>query len=985
MALALVALALLLWWRCSAPTGETPGNEPTGSDRDSAADSQGRDRAGGAMRPAPRHAGLDAALQAPRASIAGTVVDERGVPIAGATVCARAVTDRLPDTLTRDPSCASSDAGGYYRVAPLLAARYRVDGSAPSHVPSAYVGADGVDRVALSPGADRTGVDLVLHTGGVPVRGIVRDISGGVIEGAVVSLIDPRRVPGSSVGAAARTDAEGIFMLWAAPGMVRVQAGADGYASDRVQGVAPGQRLELRLTPGSTLVGRVVASETGEPLAGVPVTLGGGWQSFTREYPVTAFTDEAGGFRFEGLRPGGYTPEVRTETHYGRASRRVSLGFVEVSESVTIVAHPAAAVRGVVTTAEGTACPRGHVALTSVETGESFEGPVRSEGSVEIVALLPGRYRAEVQCPGFVAQGEYPDVEVGSEAVSGVRWTVEAGLTVSGVVVDAAGESVADATVFAEPTERDARERRAYGSGRSGPDGRFTLAGLVEGPYTVGGFKSGHLEASPQTRVLEDGTPAEPVTLTLLSGGTVRGRITDTVGVAVVGVSVRFEGPGRVPFMHNRDDGTFERTGLAPGPYRVWAAEGYDEPLRAPGLGDDDLPGTQVEVIAGETVEADLVVERHDGALRGTVVGPDGPVPDAFVRAGRESEASGRAARAPTMSRRTLTDLDGGFEIEGLRPGRYTVQAERRGGGGQARVEHVELDAEVRITLEDTASLAGTVIGVDGSAPERFEVEVVDPARRGAGQRQRLFRVEGRWRFDGLRPGTYRLAASAPNGVAEQEVTLAAAQERLDVALQLVARATVRGRVVDLVSGEPLPDMHVSLGAARGTATTFRSYTGREGGGARTGADGRFEIDNAPSGRVGLLVADWSARRRYVDALVFATVPPGEASVPDISMAADRRGGEAPGDLGLQVRELAADQTPEATPLGVAYVREGGPAAAAGIAVGDAIVSVDGHDVTGPHRYLYRPLTDVAPGTEVTLGLSREGEAVVAVVTAGRS
>ncbi|MEM6991322.1 MAG: PDZ domain-containing protein, partial [Myxococcota bacterium] len=53
----------------------------------------------------------------------------------------------------------------------------------------------------------------------------------------------------------------------------------------------------------------------------------------------------------------------------------------------------------------------------------------------------------------------------------------------------------------------------------------------------------------------------------------------------------------------------------------------------------------------------------------------------------------------------------------------------------------------------------------------------------------------------------------------------------------------------------------------------------------------------------------------------------------------------------------------------VALVRPGGPAVGSGLVAGDVIVSVGGHDVTGGSEYLYRPLTAVAPGTVVELGL----------------
>ena len=67
--------------------------------------------------------------------------------------------------------------------------------------------------------------------------------------------------------------------------------------------------------------------------------------------------------------------------------------------------------------------------------------------------------------------------------------------------------------------------------------------------------------------------------------------------------------------------------------------------------------------------------------------------------------------------------------------------------------------------------------------------------------------------------------------------------------------------------------------------------------------------------------------------------------------------------------------------LEVAHVRPGGPAATAGLAVGDVIVSVDGYDLTGVNVMLYGTLTAVLPGRQIVLGL-RGGNQVE--ITAGK-
>lgn len=81
--------------------------------------------------------------------------------------------------------------------------------------------------------------------------------------------------------------------------------------------------------------------------------------------------------------------------------------------------------------------------------------------------------------------------------------------------------------------------------------------------------------------------------------------------------------------------------------------------------------------------------------------------------------------------------------------------------------------------------------------------------------------------------------------------------------------------------------------------------------------------------------------------------------------------GEAVGDLGYTLRRSEPTVAAEAVRQIVAVVRPGGPAAQAGLQVGDEIVAVAGESVIGADAYLHYNLTRVAPGATVQLGLAR--------------
>ena len=130
-----------------------------------------------------------------------------------------------------------------------------------------------------------------------------------------------------------------------------------------------------------------------------------------------------------------------------------------------------------------------------------------------------------------------------------------------------------------------------------------------------------------------------------------------------------------------------------------------------------------------------LVVEVADGKISGVVCDADGgAVSDAFIETGRESESAaavageaGRQRWRMYTDRPLLTDADGRFTIEGLLPGKYSVRAQRRG-GGQALREHVAIGEVVTLTLAETGSMAGTVVLAGGGAPEEFTLTLRDRA-----------------------------------------------------------------------------------------------------------------------------------------------------------------------------------------------------------------------------------------------------------------
>jgi protocatechuate 3,4-dioxygenase beta subunit len=253
-------------------------------------------------------------------------------------------------TNRRAAAQAITDGEGRYRLFGLAAAQYQITPLAPTLVPVErninypYYGA--AKTVLLSTGESVEDVDLKLVRGAVITGRVTEEENRPVIEERIeLQLADEKPAPGGQMSPISmnyqmsQTDDRGIYRLYGLPaGRYKVSVGANpngGFSSNGARGYFPqtfygdtndaakatvvelsegseASNIDIRLGHRSaafSIAGRVVDSESGEPVPGIRPMYG----RVARDNPNSGafmggmITDSRGEFRIDGLEPGHYT------------------------------------------------------------------------------------------------------------------------------------------------------------------------------------------------------------------------------------------------------------------------------------------------------------------------------------------------------------------------------------------------------------------------------------------------------------------------------------------------------------------------------------------------------------------------------------------------------------------------------------------------------------------------------------------------------
>ena len=459
----------------------------------------------------------------PACAVRGLLRDPEGQPVAAARVFLRPARRAGREQPDRGPSppAIESDPAGRFSIPESPAAEVDLEVRKPGYAPAlrrtvrvgpSCKGSFDLGAVILNPGARLTGR--------------VVDPGGKAVPEAEVFLVE--RLPAAQLPRGRKPDAvtgrDGSFSLGDLHRGVahHLLVKADGYLGKEVRGVRPpgSGPVLIRLEPAAALSGRVL-DEEGEAVSGAEVGLT--WQAVLEgdlhRRPVgaaiqrSALSNAEGRFEIADAPKGEVRLDVKAQGFIPAEELKLTLPQPDPSPELTLVLRRGARIEGRVMTTEGKPVAAVRIA---VDPGSAVSD---AEGVYSIDGVAPGRREMHVLHPHYRRVVRSVSIEEGTNRLD---VELEAGVEVTGRVIDGEGKPVVAAEV--ELTTQDRSELRQHRV-RTGEDGGFILQPVAPGSYRLQAAASGLAAAELPKPVVVADRPVEGLEIVLRQGATVSGRV----------------------------------------------------------------------------------------------------------------------------------------------------------------------------------------------------------------------------------------------------------------------------------------------------------------------------------------------------------------------------------------------------------------------------------------------------------------------------
>ncbi len=534
---------------------------------------------------------------------------------------------------------------------------------------------------------------------------------------------------------------------------------------------------------GATVVGRVIDSQR-RPIDGATALI---FKENRRRWQETLDSTEIeksgevfqaksnvqGKFIVSGILPGArYVLLVKHPSYAARRyESKLTLMDGKETEVPSIVLGKGASISGFVQESGGGFLEGARVVLASghyygidIHADHEFLTKSDEEGRFTFLNVPSGRRRLYGWVEGFSMGGSEPfDVAEGADHTD---FLVELtrGQSIHGFVRSTDGKPVPGAKIYATPAKSGVMAR---GAGESGEDGAFEIGGLTEDSFWVTAVADGW-SRSKKTMVTPGG---DSVVLEMQANSKVTGVVLDRFSrEPVKDFSVATKKANSAPLVgiskfkrFTNEEGAFELTDVEPNTYYLI--------VKATGFAAGK--STEFVVMRGGD-GAPVTVELDKGStVSGTVLQVGGqPVGNAEVILEPSKTANNFAFDAIGLRRRDLkraqTPPDGTYGLLNISPGTYRVKVTHRNYAEFLSAEFTVPDGGQNVDVEPAylaggGGVQGTVKKADGTADRRARVSITRVGFNKYAQTDR----EGKYRFDHIPAGEYKLSVVARSGKAD--------------------------------------------------------------------------------------------------------------------------------------------------------------------------------------------------------------------------
>lgn len=691
-------------------------------------------------------------------------------------------------------------------------------------------------------------------------------LTGRVVDAATGQPVTDAQIRVADTVVAARSDSEGRFSIARYnPFATNLAAAAAGYLPNEVS-IATDSRdpIAVKLSPGGHVLRGTVTDPDGKPIAGARVDI-----RQDRAWLSAVTTDGEGRFEFIGL--SGETSQLYPTVVHPDYVAKDTFGLPLDDDKVTEVQWTLA--KAAVVTGRVTAKADGSP-LEGVRVQAGHDRFASNRVVPEAITDADGRFRL-----GGVPSGETlihafsdqfaPSMQRAVTAVATpteISFQLEPGQPVTGRIVDPQGSPIDDVWLVTDTWDGVRMFRRET---RSDKDGRFTLAHMPATPAEVHVLKRDYVSKRDLMAV---GGEHYDITLKPVVRHSVHLRLSDSdKPPAKVEVFEGYQPPGNDRVSWNRrsyrdrdykgDTGIFTIQTDEPSTAKRslrFRVEGYRDVEVA--IPDD----------AAEPQSFELTLEKL-GTTSGRVVLADDATPMEGVTVALVNKTdrlrldhyvqyqAGFQSIVEFTGVRAVTDAAGAFQLPAAdaSPEDDLLLIKKGAGFHYIPGARAVLAAQpVELPFPRHGSLEGTVLVAGKPSPNESVHIGWIPSPSSGSDWDFPFGIggivpvdgEGRFCFEGLGPGRYRLARvrefNSPGGggmscyLVSEEVTLLPGEKLVHDIVQ-PAGHTVTGRTVDL-EGRPLEGCIVSV--------TRRSPSYERLDAVRSDAEGRFTIVHLPAG-----------------------------------------------------------------------------------------------------------------------------------------